>query len=99
MAKGKNRKVSRKDRMALADPVTPEARMRVLKVAQERYDAPKKAITAEMNHFLAGRNPRSLTGPDAVRLASFRERFNALAKEEERFIEALLSRQQQAKSG
>ena len=58
--------------------------------ARERFDRQIQAAFAEMKAFLAGRSPRTLTGPDAVTFMALRARFDALAVMQKRHAEAAL---------
>lgn len=82
------RKPTRQDRQRLADPSTYAIFDEAIAKGRARYGALLDAIFTQMQAFLAGRNPKNLKGDDYVRYTVLKSRFDTVAIEEKRFIEA-----------
>ena len=82
------KKPSNRQKRALADPTTQAAMDGAMKEADDLFGPKIDAVLAEMKAFAAGRNPRNLTGADAVTFMALKARFDALAIEHQHFAEA-----------
>jgi hypothetical protein len=86
-------KLTKRQKQALADPVTQAAEDAALAEARQRFDPQMDAVIAEIKALLAGRHPADLSGGEAVMLIGLKARFDALAIEQQEFAaEALASR-------
>jgi hypothetical protein len=84
----KARKLTPRDRLRLADPVTAKAMDAALEAGRARFEGPMNAVLADIKRLLAGRSPRSLTGAEAVQLMSLKTEFDGIAIQQKRFMEA-----------
>jgi hypothetical protein len=86
-------KLNKRQKQALADPVTQAAEDAALAEARQRFDPQMDVVIAEIKALLAGRHPADLSGGEAVMLMGLKARFDALAIEQQEFAgEALASR-------
>lgn len=88
MATRKPRKLTPRDRLRLADPVTAKAMDAAVEAGRARFEGPMNAVLADIRTLLAGRSPRSLTGPEAVEFMSLKVELDGIAIQQRRFMEA-----------
>jgi hypothetical protein len=83
-------KLTKRQKQALADPVTQAAADAALAEARQRFGPQMDGVIAEIQALLAGRRPADLSGGETVMLMALKARFDALAIEQKHFAEAAL---------
>jgi hypothetical protein len=84
-------KLTKRQKQALADPVTQAAADGALVEARQRFGPQMDDVIAEIKALLAGRRVGDLSGGEAVELMALKARFDGLAIEQKRFAEAVLT--------